>query len=85
MGKKSLSSLFLCVFLIMLTSYVFAQTPPTSQTAGGVTRQEKQIEKSKELEERIEYEIPSEEEVLFDEVLPEDIESEQVAPAHKIL
>jgi hemolysin activation/secretion protein len=62
------------VFLItiLLHTYTFAQ-PPASQTVGGMTQQEEEIKKGRELEKKIKTERPKPGEVLPEEIIPQDL------------
>ena len=45
--------IFFIVFLFLPVHFVYSQTPTASETIGGLEKMEKEIEKKKELEERI--------------------------------
>jgi hemolysin activation/secretion protein len=63
-------TLFLMVFIFSVSAY--AQQPPASETAGGVARQEQEIEAKKKLEKKIESERPKPEGTATEDILPED-------------
>lgn len=69
-GKYLLLSAMLLLAFFISTS-VFSQ-PPASQTVGGVTRQEREIEEKRQLEKKIEKERPAPEGVLTEEMIPDD-------------
>ncbi len=67
----SLAGIFIIFsFFIFLSS--FAQQPPASQTTGGVSRQEKDVEKRRALEKKIEKKKVKPEEEALEELIPED-------------
>ena len=68
---------FFCIVLIFVVtvlfcSFAYAQQPPSSATAGGVARQQQEIEVKKKLEKRIETERPKIEGTATEAILPED-------------
>ena len=71
MGKFLIISVVsLCVLTFSISA--FSQQPPASQTAGGVSHREKEIEKQKALEKRLEKEEPSTEEVASEDIITPD-------------
>ena len=64
------SALFLTIFFFSVSA--FSQTPPASQTAGGIVRQETQRLKQKRLEEKLEKERAKTEAVSPDDVVTPD-------------
>jgi len=60
------ASFMLCLVFVLDCS---AQTPPSSETAGGISAQQRSLDKEKRLEKRIEKERPQAEEGLTDEML----------------
>ena len=75
-NKQKFFSFFSFLLIISLffivSSYIFAQTPPASETAGGVEQQRRQIQQEKMLEEKIKKERPKPEEVVPEEIIPEE-------------
>lgn len=70
--KRSLIITGLIVGVFAFTVLAFAQEPPTSQTTGGVTQREKEIQKQKTLEEKIKKEKPSPEEAASEDLILPD-------------
>jgi len=61
------------VFFFLFSTFIFAQEPPPSQTAGGIAQQEKQIKEEKRLQERIKKETGQTQEVFPEKVSPKDV------------
>ncbi len=64
-----LASLLVCFIFI---SPSFAADPPSTQTAGGLMEQGKQIDLNKNLKEKIETEKPKQEDMITSEMIPDD-------------
>jgi hemolysin activation/secretion protein len=60
------------VVTVLFYSFAYAQQPPASQTAGGMTRQEEEIQAKKKLEKKIETQRPKQEGTATEAILPED-------------
>ncbi|MCF7908633.1 MAG: hypothetical protein K9L86_07185 [Candidatus Omnitrophica bacterium] len=73
--SKIIALALIITFFISLPT--FSQTPPVSQTGGGISQQQKQLKGSKELQERIEYDRKKAEELTSEDVAAED-EGEKV-------
>ncbi|MBU3942460.1 hypothetical protein KKA24_00585, partial [Patescibacteria group bacterium] len=70
--KRLIKFTFLITFLLLLlpVHFAYSQTPPVSQTIGGLEKTEKDIERKKELDERIIKEKEEEEEIVEEKGIP---------------